>query len=275
METEWKPSLCRSVPLRLKNVSSAVDLLVAVRDAVLALRHLFVEHQILHKHIGYNTISVLGDVDNGVTGAVLDLDFPDPAEGSSGRNLEDFGSLTSFAFQSYDQVVDRDDDDPHRHSVHDDLESVFYSLCWACYGYDHTGRLDKFRPGWMEQWITTRHASSAQSSKGSFRRYQIKTHVNRFIGCHRDIMEDVIEKIRQEIYSPSSDPEEPFAAILKIMDKGIEVTKEEPCGTTLECSRIIQSPSAMRVERRARISVNDVRTGADAEGVRSGEQGTM
>ncbi|KAJ7625258.1 hypothetical protein DFH06DRAFT_741304 [Mycena polygramma] len=236
MKTESKPSLCRSVPLRLKNVSSAVDLLVAVRDAVLALKHLFVEHQILHKHIGYNTISVLGDVDNGVTGAVLDLDFPDPAEGSSGRNVKGFGSLTSFAFQSYSQVVDRNEDDAHRHSVHDDLESVFYSLCWACYGYDHTGRPDKFRPDWMEEWITTRHASSARSSKGSFLRSEIKTHVNLFMGCHRDIMEDVIEKIRQEIRS--SDPEEPFAAILEIINKGIEETKKEPCGTTLECSKI-------------------------------------
>ncbi|KAJ6585325.1 hypothetical protein B0H19DRAFT_1320808 [Mycena capillaripes] len=151
--------------------------------------------------------------------------------------------LTEFeyAFQSHQQVTDRTrDSDTHIHTIQDDLESVFYALCWSCYGYDHTGRPDKFRPGWMQEW-TGRYASCARSQKFSFRSSEISSHVNRYMGCQRDIMESVIDQIRRRIARAPSDPEKDVTAILDILEKGIAETRKEQCGTTSECSKVLRS----------------------------------
>ncbi|KAJ7747992.1 hypothetical protein B0H14DRAFT_2984336, partial [Mycena olivaceomarginata] len=162
---------------------SVVDLLVAVQDVVtskhlqgpisngarlyLVLKKMFLEHQILHKHI---------------EGVVIDLDFPDLIEAS--RSTEEFGLCGTLAFQSLKR-----------------LGSLrFYVLCWACYGYSHDGRPDKFRPNWMGRWTERHSVESIYSEKTLlFRSSEIPSHVNRYMGCQRDILESVIEKIRRKI----------------------------------------------------------------------------
>ncbi|KAJ7830264.1 hypothetical protein B0H13DRAFT_2114639 [Mycena leptocephala] len=241
VDSESSSSPCRLILHTLEDARSAVDLLAIIQDVILVLKHLFVEHQILHRHIDYNNIYIRSDGDNGMKGVVLDLDFPDPAEGSS-RSAEGLGLYHSFTFQSVECLRDRryTDSNPHEHTVHDDLESVFYALCWACYGYDHTGRPDRFRPDWMqqEQW---RHASSAYSKRSSFRSVEISSHVNRYMGCQRDILEDIIDNFRRRLGHDSGDPEREFAMFLGIVEKGIEEVRDGQCGIALGCSKVTRS----------------------------------
>lgn len=54
-------------------------------------------------------------------------------------------------------------------------------------------------------------------------------------------MESVIEKIRLMITCLPSDPEKAVTVILDILENGIAETKEEQCGTTSECSKVVRS----------------------------------
>lgn len=103
MEIDPDRATTHYAKLTLESACSVVDLLVAVQDVVtskhlqgpisngarlyLVLKKLFLEHQILHKHIEYNNISIRND--NGVQGVVIDLDFPDLIGAS--RSTEEFG----------------------------------------------------------------------------------------------------------------------------------------------------------------------------------------
>ncbi|KAJ7430957.1 hypothetical protein B0H11DRAFT_2210711 [Mycena galericulata] len=226
----------------LENAASAVDLLVAVRDVVLALKHMFLEEDILHKHIGYDTIRMeSGGVDaryGGIKGVVVDLDYPNSEEGSS-RNPQGLGTCRTYAFQS-DQQLFGHGDATRESQFYDDLQSVFYVLCWACYGYDHRGRPDKFRPAWMTEWESTRYAHTASTNKQILLSKKIPSHVNRYMGCHRDIMEGVIERLRKTLMdcTSSSDPETLYAATIEILETGISKTSQEQCGSANQCSKV-------------------------------------
>ncbi|KAF7364896.1 hypothetical protein MVEN_00360100 [Mycena venus] len=212
------PMACFS-KMTLENACSAVDLLVVVRDVVIVLKKLFFEHQILHRHIDFDTISVREDVDS-VKGVVLDLDFPDVKEGSS-RSTMGHASCGMFTFHSLKRIRDSYNKEIHEHTIQDDLESVFYALCWACYGYDHTGRPDKFRPDWMNKWMERHAISTAYCNRRLFRSSEIPSHVNRYMGCQRDALESVIEEVRRTLCNISDDPEEACAAFMDILEKGI------------------------------------------------------
>ncbi|KAJ6508366.1 hypothetical protein C8R45DRAFT_1069118 [Mycena sanguinolenta] len=222
----------------LESACSVEDLLTAVRDVVMILQQLFLEHQILHKHIDYNNISIRNS-DDGVKGVVIDLDFPDMPErifGSS-RSTNDAGSLCTLAFHSARLLRHRYAEREHEHNLQDDLESVFYVLCWACYGYDHKGRTEKFRPEWMDHW-KQRHSDAVHTvygSKTTFLRSTMESHVNRYMGCQRDILEDIIENLRPTMKSLPDDPEKACASVLDILEKGIEKSVGEKCGTAREC----------------------------------------
>ncbi|KAJ7256777.1 hypothetical protein B0H12DRAFT_483365 [Mycena haematopus] len=240
-------SVAQYKKLTLESACSVRDLLVAVRDVVKILRELFREHQILHKHIDYSNISIR-DSDDGVKGVVIDLDFPDmPGRilGSS-RSTGNYGSLClTLAFHSVGLLRDRANEREHEHTIQDDLESVFYVLCWACYGYDHKGRTEKFRPDWTENWKERHGISSAWSYKRTFLACAMTSHVNRYMGCQRDILENAIEQLRLEMDSPSDDPEESCTAIMEILEEAIEESMKEGCGTTLECSKTMRSANGI------------------------------
>ncbi|KAJ7160044.1 hypothetical protein C8R46DRAFT_1106821 [Mycena filopes] len=256
MNVETEPSHCHSDSiqhrsnLRLENARSPKELLIAVQDVVLALKQLFAQHQILHKHITYDNISVRNDSE-GVKGVIIDLDFPDPTEGSS-RNPIGLGLCDSLAFQPVKRVskIPFERLAEHEHTLQHDLESLFYVLCWACYGYDHTGRLEKYRPNWMEEWITTRWAQDAISNRKSFLSTPISWHVNRYMGCQRDIMELVIELLRRDLQSNASDPEEACTGFLRIVEKGIERMGEERCGSTTECTKVLATSATLAETKR-------------------------
>ncbi|KAF8214902.1 hypothetical protein K438DRAFT_2008430 [Mycena galopus ATCC 62051] len=231
--------------LTLENACSVGDLLAAVRDVVAILRELFFQHQILHKHIDYNNISIRTDSDHGTKGVVLDLDFPDVTEEGTSRSTDDDASRGSLGFRSVQLLRDLSNETRHQNTLQDDLESVFYVLCWACYGYDHKGRPDRFRPCWMAAW-KDRYTSSVLSSKITFRSHEIESHVNRYMGCQRDILESVIEKIRTKTARLSSDPEKACTEILNILEDGIKESLEEACCTTSECSAMRAANGALR-----------------------------
>ncbi|KAJ7851591.1 hypothetical protein B0H14DRAFT_2761211 [Mycena olivaceomarginata] len=190
MEIDPDRATAHYAKLTLESACSVVDLLVAVQDVVTILKKLFLEHQILHKHIEYNNISIRND--NGIQGVVIDLDFPDLIEAS--RSTEEFGLCGTLAFQSLNRLGSRFSSDK-QHTIQDSLESVFYVLCWACYGYSHDGRPDKFRPNWMGRWTETQR-------------------------CQRDILESVIEKIRRKIERQLPNDPEACDAILDILTGG-------------------------------------------------------
>ncbi|KAJ7778378.1 hypothetical protein B0H16DRAFT_1503305 [Mycena metata] len=233
------PLVQRSRNLRLENARSAMDLLVALRDVASALKQLFVEHQILHRHITYDNVLIRSGADSGVAGVVVDLDFPNPTEGSS-RTSTGLGLCDSLAFQSAKRLTNRVSH-AHKHTLQEDLESLFCVLCWTCYGYDHTGGPDKYRPDWMETWITTRHAETAAPKKKSFLSTPSSSHINRYIGCQRDIMEDIIEQLRQTVKRNSSDPEKDCARFLTVVEEGIEEIRGERCGCVLQCNKALPS----------------------------------
>ncbi|KAJ7673522.1 hypothetical protein B0H17DRAFT_1183195 [Mycena rosella] len=235
--------------ITLENAFSAADLLAAVRDVVSALKNLYIEHEILHKHIAYNNILIQSAGDGGVQGLVVDLDFPDPSEGSS-RDPTGFSVCNSLIFQSAQELKDNGNR-TRVHRTQDDLESLFYTLCWACYGFDHTGRPDKFRPAWMAEWEARRTSpNSFGYEKRCFLTEMIPAHVNRYMGCHQDILERVIERLRRWLKSYSLDSVEDYDAILNILEQGIRQIQGESCGCGLECSKgadsLIGAASAKR-----------------------------
>ncbi|KAJ7758099.1 hypothetical protein DFH07DRAFT_1060442 [Mycena maculata] len=230
------PSVPQIEKVTLENAPSVVDLLDTVRDLVFALKHLFLQQKILHKHLGYENVLIQRSADDGIKGLVIDLDFPNPTEGSS-RDPYGYNTCRSFVFQSQRQLS-HNGNAGHKSSFDEDLESLFYVLCWACYGYDHTGRRDKYRPAWMVEWIKTKYASDAASIKHKWARQELSFHVNRYMGCQRDIMEDVINQLRLVIYGTrSSDPEKVYTAILKILESGIATAEHEQCGTANKCPK--------------------------------------
>ncbi|KAJ7078671.1 hypothetical protein C8R44DRAFT_825216 [Mycena epipterygia] len=238
------PSVSHSEKFTLENASSAADLLVAVRDVISTLQHLVLKEDILHKHIGYNNILIQNGGNDSVKGLVIDLDFPNPAEGSS-RDPVGFNSCSSFVFQSVNRLLGHGES-TRQFRAKDDFESVFYVLCWACYGYDHTGRPDRFRPAWMAEWTAQRYPETFAQIKSTFRGREIPLHVNRYMGCHRDIIEGVIEELRKKIVTYKGDGRDDYDDILKILEKGIAKANAEPCGTMWECLKVERSAAAKR-----------------------------
>ncbi|KAJ6611432.1 hypothetical protein B0H10DRAFT_2224086 [Mycena sp. CBHHK59/15] len=228
MDRQSNPPVAHSGKVSLENAFSAVDLLTAIRDVAKALRYLSINEGILHKHIGFDTIRIQSDGADGVKGLVVDLDFPNPAEGSS-SDPNDPQTCTSFAFQSNNQLRTRL---PYSHT--DDLESLFYVICWACYAYDHTGLPDKFRPALLTQWTKDKYA------KGGFVTSCIDSHVNRYMGCQRDIVEGVIDELGLAVRRRKSDADADYAAFLTIIDQGIDRTTNSSCGhgPTHSCSKM-------------------------------------
>jgi hypothetical protein len=90
----------------------------------------------------------------------------------------------------------------------------------------------------QEQW---RHASSAYSKRSYFRSVEISSHVNRYMGCQRDILEDIIDNFRRRLGHDSGDPEREFAMFLGIVEKGIEEVRDGQCGIALGCSKVARS----------------------------------
>jgi hypothetical protein len=61
------------------------------------------------------------------------------------------------------------------------------------------------------------------------------------MGCQRDILESVIEKIRRKIERQLPNDPEACDAILDILTGGIEEAREERCGMAAECSKAMRS----------------------------------
>ncbi|KAJ7079746.1 hypothetical protein B0H15DRAFT_857905 [Mycena belliarum] len=267
MDTRNETTPCHSLPAKprigkftLENASSAVDFLVAIRDIVLAMKHMFVEHRILHRHIAYNNVLVQSTDDGGIKGLVVDLDFPNPAEGSSHQKSKT-RLCNTFLFQSH-----RDLHGYGKRGVHnaiDDLQSVFYTLCWACYGFDHTGLPDKFRPLWMEDWVTGQfiwYAEPFGTKKRELLLGPMPSHVNRYMGCHRDIIEGVIEEQKKLLIKRFSDDALCYDAILETLQDGIGKLQGEPCGLGGGCSKATTPPriGAARGNLKRRLCEGDI-----------------
>ncbi|KAJ6584079.1 hypothetical protein DFH09DRAFT_1359992 [Mycena vulgaris] len=251
------PSLAHNRKITLENAFSAADLLFAVRDIVSALKHLL-EQKIAHKHIAFNNLLIQGSGNEGVKGLVIDLDFPSPADGSS-RDREGFGVCNSFLFQSAQQLIGHGEY-TREYRFQDDFESVFYALCWACYGFDHTGRPDKFRPAWMAQWAAQRlDANSFGYVKRDFKRNVIAMHVNRYMGCHRDVLEGVIEELRECLTSPAgynAEVEAYYDAILQILDVGIAKLKGKLSPAKRKCCSL-EDEEPSKANKRLKVPTPD------------------
>ncbi|KAK7048652.1 hypothetical protein R3P38DRAFT_2870671 [Favolaschia claudopus] len=232
----------------LEHASSVKEILVAVKDVVQILQRLAADHQILHKHIDYNNVAIRREQLPGAgscEGVVLDLDFPDSRDGSSASN-NPVTFMGSYAFSSVRKLGRIKSGTPvagTRLRVGDDFESVLYVLCWACYGYDHNARPDKFRPDWLRKWAERGTASNAYYAKTGFLENDdddagIRTHVNRYMGCDRDILEEVIEKLREGAESARTETEGAYNRMLEIIQGGIERVQKERCGKSVCCSGV-------------------------------------
>ncbi|KAJ7643842.1 hypothetical protein FB45DRAFT_896274 [Roridomyces roridus] len=179
--------------LSLEQAPSAAELLRALRDVVLVLESLFSDYQTLHRHIDFNNILI--EKKDGIRGVVVDLDYPDPLDGSCNDGAKRFQMCRPLAFQTLDQLRAND------RRVSDDVKSLFYVLCWA-----------------IIQWVSMRHNASDECVriKRDFEKNEIPFYVNRFMGCQRDIME--------------GDDKSAIIKALKILDKGINKLGRESCG---------------------------------------------
>ncbi|KAJ7608559.1 hypothetical protein FB45DRAFT_946249, partial [Roridomyces roridus] len=190
--------------LSLEQAPSAAELLRALRDVVLVLQSLF-------------------NNKDGIRGVVVNLDYPDPLDGSYNEGEKRFQMCRPLAFQTLDQLRANDHNPTRPGRVSDDVKSLFYVLCWVCYGYDHTGR-----------WVSVRHLNASDECvriKRDFEKNEIPFHVNRFMGCQQGIMEGVIDEFRRDILTVGiKDNKSAIIKALKILDKGIDKLGRESCG---------------------------------------------
>ncbi|KAJ7643869.1 hypothetical protein FB45DRAFT_1052730 [Roridomyces roridus] len=121
--------------ISLDQAPSAAELLRALRDVVLVLQSLFLECKTLHRHIDFNNILI--ENKDGIRGVVVDLDYPDPLDGSwmdhvtKEQRDSRCVALRKLAFQTLDQLRANDHNPTRPGRVSDDVKSLFYVLCWV------------------------------------------------------------------------------------------------------------------------------------------------
>ncbi|TFK69108.1 hypothetical protein BDN72DRAFT_897574 [Pluteus cervinus] len=145
----------------LEHFSDGLQLLKAFRDIVLAIFDLW-ERRVLHRDISINN-TLLGKENAlpGSRGVLIDLDRAMSRKAHTVRDPVSYGTraFQSIAVLRSDTV--REDTEaqgslgvgPYPHDYLDDIESLFYVLCWVCSHYEapgvRTGGFSRVFRNWM------------------------------------------------------------------------------------------------------------------------------
>ncbi|TFK66136.1 hypothetical protein BDN72DRAFT_880467 [Pluteus cervinus] len=162
----------------LEKFTDGLQLLEAYRDIVLAILNLW-ERNVLHRDISINNVLFAKDGSlPGSRGVLIDLDRAvriDVKE-SLEAATPDVGTR---AFQStsvlFGDSIRHNGEarrttrgfGPYPHDYLDDMESLFYVLCWICYQFESPGVRSEDTPDILLEW-ETRQANSSALAKVEF-----------------------------------------------------------------------------------------------------------
>ncbi|KAF7323879.1 hypothetical protein MKEN_00609300 [Mycena kentingensis (nom. inval.)] len=179
----------------LTDATTPLQVLRAVRDAVIGLRNACLRQRILHRHLGIHSIIltsvvVQNDMRPNAKGAAVDantvdVEDADPADYVEPEQAEGLdadtdivtrepcvepgnpavanvdGHTSTFAFNSVKLLLQRRGIDLGPHDSMDDLESVFYILCYVFIALDPQGEAlcDSELPYYIQQWTEPRQVN--------------------------------------------------------------------------------------------------------------------
>ncbi|KAF7323897.1 hypothetical protein MKEN_00611100 [Mycena kentingensis (nom. inval.)] len=133
----------------LEKAETALELLEAAQSIVSGLRQAFREKRVLHCDISFHNL-LLSKRADGPAGVVIDYDM---AMLCSEENAPADARTGTRAFQSIKLLLQNKY--LGAHDTLDDLEAVFYVLCYVCYGFDKSGELISPAPPPIKSWIDT------------------------------------------------------------------------------------------------------------------------
>ncbi|TFK69112.1 hypothetical protein BDN72DRAFT_959800 [Pluteus cervinus] len=160
----------------LNKFDDGLQLLEAYRDILIAIFDLW-ERGILHRDISVN--NVLFGKDRTLAGSsaiLIDLDRairitgPDSLLGATPdigtRAFQSVSILYSDTIRQNAQIWRSQASEPYPHDCLDDMESLFYVLCWVCYQFDSPGIRTEI-PYQLDRW-TSEDPSVSATSKSLF-----------------------------------------------------------------------------------------------------------
>ncbi|KAJ7058512.1 hypothetical protein C8F01DRAFT_292491 [Mycena amicta] len=174
----------------LSDAKTAIQLLRATRDIVLGHQAVFFVKKILHRDISINNLLLtseseqlsLPEAPSPPYGVLIDFDMAKRLE-NNGTSTAGDGKTGTRAFQSVKVLFEDVALGPHDHM--DDLESLFYVLCYVCHGHDEVyGRLlsNDDLPRHLKQWTDSGLETALAEIKRDFMLNGAVVPVSRFTG---------------------------------------------------------------------------------------------
>ncbi|KAF7325633.1 hypothetical protein MKEN_00413100 [Mycena kentingensis (nom. inval.)] len=180
----------------LEKAETVLELLEAARNIVCGLRDAFLEKNVVHCDISFNNL-LLSRLVEGPLGVVIDYDmatFLIPED--EDKQTPGDARTGTRAFQSIKLLLQNGYLGPH--DTLDDLESVFYVLCYICYGFDRTGKLIVPAPEAIESWVDTNlNATQLGSNKRDFMNNVEEYLVSRYTHPQRGILSTLLQQMAQ------------------------------------------------------------------------------
>ncbi|KAF7307473.1 hypothetical protein MIND_00541700 [Mycena indigotica] len=208
-----------------EEAETAIELLEATRDVVCGHRDALIEKRVLHGDISFNNLLITENSrsptpsPNKPKGALIDFDMARfVLESEEGQFTE--GNTGTRAFQSVKLLLENALLGAHDNM--DDLESVFYVLCYVCLAHDLDGRLLNPLPKMIASWTTTQNETTLANVKKGFLREGLGSLVRRFDGDERKIMRECLNDMRR-FFLPRI---EALASILE--EQAINLESDEP-----------------------------------------------
>nr|GAT42750.1 predicted protein [Mycena chlorophos] len=177
----------------LNKLSSALLILLAIRDVVRGHQHAFLKKNILHQDVSFTNIllTTQASKDDEVQdprAALIDFDMA--VRAGDENHVQDKKTGTK-AYQSGKILLQNG----HLglHDVLDDLESVFYVLCYVCYAFDRSGRLLPDMPDFIAKWMTQPDGKDKQS----FILLDLPEGVRRFRRAENAIVDNLFQALQK------------------------------------------------------------------------------
>ncbi|KAJ7057887.1 hypothetical protein C8F01DRAFT_1028188 [Mycena amicta] len=185
----------------LSKAKSATQLLLATRDAVRGHRAAF-QKKVLHRDISFNNILLTFEcyelkysetLPDPTTpyGVLIDFDMAEFAEAVACGDAK----TGTRAFQSVKILLQNGC--LGAHDIMDDLESMFYVLCYVCYCHDGSGELLPDLPEPIVHWTTITNASILGTNKLSFMQNGLVPGFKRFSGPESKVMRRLLNRLQK------------------------------------------------------------------------------
>ncbi|KAJ7183232.1 hypothetical protein C8R46DRAFT_939265 [Mycena filopes] len=178
----------------LEKARSARQLLCAIRDIVQGHRDSLGVKGILHRDISFATLLLSPDED--VSGVLIDWDLAKEMNKLiAGHTAEGDSRTGTRAYQSLKLVSVEHAAALGHHDHMDDIESIYYVLYAALYGYDTQGGM--LHSALLLAWHEPKSLFGLSQHKNSFLRTPIFAPVTRFNGPEAVVLERLVEDLRK------------------------------------------------------------------------------